>query len=258
MQSFFTSFVLFPFILQHATAQQQYREPAPAYKIRPDPTDWLDWLPPTSYQFSFGNKNDSVTPWKPWHHPSPPHYPRPPVCGVQHPSPQKEFWLSSFKGAREGISPFLVDGHDYNVFRNVKDYGAIGDGGTDDTDAFNRAITDESRMGGGKGAGGTTGQPALIYVPPGTYKISSSIQLFIDTQLIGDAINPPTIKASSEMRNNTVMVAGYDFGERQHVLLFDQLLNIRQAKARQQTSTLAFAMSSSTQQAPQQTTQSTL
>lgn len=219
MQSLLKSLVFCTFLLQDVAAQQQYREPAPAYIIRPDPREYQDWLPPTSYTFSFGNKNDSVTPWKPWHHPRPPHYPRPPVCDVQHPSPQKEFWLKDFQGAREGISPFLVDGHDYKVFRNVKDFGAKGDGETDDTDAFNRAITDQSRMGGGKGAGGTTGQPALIYIPPGTYVISSVVQLFIDTQVIGDAINPPTIKASSEMRNNTVMIAGYDFGKCRHLAL---------------------------------------
>ncbi|KAK4506973.1 hypothetical protein PRZ48_000707 [Zasmidium cellare] len=226
MQSLLKSLVLCSF-LQHATAQQQYREPAPAYIIAPDPTEYQDWLPPTSYSFSFGNKNDSVTPWKPWHHPRPPHYPRPPVCGVQNPSPQREFWLSTFKGAREGISPFLVDGHDYKVFRNVKDFGATGDGHTDDTDAFNRAITDQSRMGGGKGAGGSTGQPALIYIPPGTYVISSSVQLFIDTQVIGDTVNPPTIKASSQMRNNTVMIAGYDFGQPSTTNFYIGLRNVK-------------------------------
>lgn len=186
-----------------AFGQQQYRQPAPAYIIQPDPAAYRDGL--------FRDKNSSVTPWSPNPLQQQADYPKPSTCGVESPSSQKEFWLPNIK--HEGTSPFLVNGQNYNIFRNVKDFGAVGDGETDDTDAFNRAISDESRIGGGKGAGGSTGQPALIYVPPGTYSISSSIQLFIGTQLIGDAINRPTIKASPISRNNTVVIDGYDFGQ---------------------------------------------
>lgn len=38
-----------------------------------------------------------------------------------------------------GISPFLED-PSYAVFRNVKDFGAKGDGITDDTEAIQKAI----------------------------------------------------------------------------------------------------------------------
>jgi len=38
-----------------------------------------------------------------------------------------------------GISPFLGDSS-YAVFRNVKDFGAKGDGITDDTEAIQNAI----------------------------------------------------------------------------------------------------------------------
>lgn len=77
---------------------------------------------------------------------------------------------------------------------------------------MNRAVNDQSRMSGGLGRGGSTGQPALIYIPPGTYVVSSTFQLFIDTQVIGDAVNPPTIKASTIMRNDTHMISGFDYG----------------------------------------------
>lgn len=194
-----------------ACGQQQYRQPAPAYAIRPDPTAYENWLPNNPGHGLFRDKNSSVTPWIANPLQQPADYPRPSTCGVESPSEQDEFWLPNIK--HEGTSPFLVNGKNYNIFRNVKDFGAVGDGETDDTDAFNRAISDESRIGGGKGAGGSTGQPALIYVPSGTYSISSSIQLFIDTQIIGDAIDPPTIKASSISRNNTVVIDGYDFGQ---------------------------------------------
>lgn len=49
------------------------------------------------------------------------------------------FWLS--KIAHQGTSPFLSDSSEYVVFRNVKDFGAKGDGSTDDSAAFNAAIT---------------------------------------------------------------------------------------------------------------------
>jgi hypothetical protein len=57
------------------------------------------------------------------------------------PSGQKSdtFWLS--KIAHQGTSPFLSDSSEYIVYRNVKDFGAKGDGSTDDSAAFNAAIT---------------------------------------------------------------------------------------------------------------------
>ena len=57
------------------------------------------------------------------------------------PSDQKSdtFWLS--KIAHQGTSPFLSNSSEYVVYRNVKDFGAKGDGSTDDSAAFNAAIT---------------------------------------------------------------------------------------------------------------------
>lgn len=44
----------------------------------------------------------------------------------------------------------------------------------------------------------TTETPALIYFPAGTYLLSSPINPAYFTQLIGDASNPPTLKATSD------------------------------------------------------------
>ncbi|KAK0655378.1 pectate lyase superfamily protein-domain-containing protein [Cercophora newfieldiana] len=64
------------------------------------------------------------------------------------------------------------------VFRNVKDYGAKGDGSTDDTEAINKAISDGNRCSQGCSSSTTTTTtttPALVYFPPGTYAVSKPI-----------------------------------------------------------------------------------
>jgi glucan 1,3-beta-glucosidase len=53
----------------------------------------------------------------------------------------------------------------------------------------------------------------LIYIPAGTYLIEGTIQLFVNTQIIGDAINFPTLKASSSAANGSVVVSGFDPGQ---------------------------------------------
>jgi glucan 1,3-beta-glucosidase len=76
----------------------------------------------------------------------------------------------------------------------------------------NNICTDGGRCKGGN-CGGTTGKPALIYIPPGIYSISSSVQLLINTQIIGDAIDLPTLKASSSIASGSMVVNGYDDGQ---------------------------------------------
>ena len=73
-------------------------------------------------------------------------------------------------------------------FRNVRAYGAVGDGVTDDTQAFIRAL----EMGRG-GPGTREKTPANVYVPSGTYLISDTLIVYRATLLAGDADNPPTL-----------------------------------------------------------------
>lgn len=104
------------------------------------------------------------------------------------------WWLANIQ--RQGTVAYSNNGGGYKVFRNVMDYGATGDGSTDDTEAINRAIREGNRC--GKGCDSSTTTPALVYFPPGTYKVSTPIIAYYYSQLVGDAINPPTLKASSD------------------------------------------------------------
>ncbi|KAI1975883.1 hypothetical protein LOZ53_001754 [Ophidiomyces ophidiicola] len=102
------------------------------------------------------------------------------------------YWLGSIK--RQGAAAFNPNSA-YQVFRNVKDFGAKGDGSTDDTEAINNAISSGSRC--GSGCDSSTITPGLVYFPPGTYVVSKPIIQYYYTQLVGDAVNPPTLKPTA-------------------------------------------------------------
>ncbi|KID87738.1 glucan 1,3-beta-glucosidase GLUC78 precursor, partial [Metarhizium majus ARSEF 297] len=109
------------------------------------------------------------------------------------------WWMADIK--RQGNAPFAAA--NYSVFRNVKEFGAKGDGSTDDTDAINRAISDGERC--GKGCDSRTTTPALVYFPPGTYVVSKPIIQYYYTQLVGDAASVPTLKASANFEGIAVI-----------------------------------------------------
>ncbi|KAF4343990.1 exo-beta-1 3-glucanase [Fusarium beomiforme] len=102
------------------------------------------------------------------------------------------YWLPDLK--HQGLAPYASN--NYTVFRNVKDYGAKGDGTTDDAAAINKAIMAGNRC--GRDCIGTTTTPALVYFPSGTYLLSKPVLPAYFTQMIGDPTNPPTLKASAD------------------------------------------------------------
>jgi glucan 1,3-beta-glucosidase len=97
------------------------------------------------------------------------------------------YWLEDIK--HQGLASFNPNAthlpfgwnSTYQVFRNVKDYGAVGDGRTDDTAAIQRAISDGFRC--GPGCQSSTQTPAVVYLPAGTYLISASIVDYYYTQV---------------------------------------------------------------------------
>ncbi|KAF2480880.1 pectate lyase superfamily protein-domain-containing protein [Neohortaea acidophila] len=96
----------------------------------------------------------------------------------------------------------------YQVFRNVMSYGAKGDGVTDDTAAINAAISAGNRCGGlpsFPSCQSSTITPAVVFFPPGTYLVSTPIQMFYMTQMIGDPTDLPTLLASSDFQGMAVV-----------------------------------------------------
>lgn len=70
---------------------------------------------------------------------------------------------------------------------SVKDFGAVGNGTTDDTAAIQAAIT----AGAGK----------QVYIPAGTYKISTTINVSSSTYVYGDGLGITFLSATTAMTN---------------------------------------------------------
>ncbi|KAF8310396.1 beta-1,3-glucanase [Clavulina sp. PMI_390] len=113
------------------------------------------------------------------------------------------YWLQTI--THQGTSAYNSAPASYPVYRNVKDYGAKGDGTTDDTAAINAAITAGSRC--GQGCASSTLSPALVFFPSGTYVVSTPIVALYYTALVGDKKNMPTLKASSSFSGIAVIDA---------------------------------------------------
>ncbi|KAF3920271.1 hypothetical protein AA313_de0208584 [Arthrobotrys entomopaga] len=114
---------------------------------------------------------------------------------------QSSYWLGSVQ--HQGLAAFNDKPTSYPVFRNVKDFGAKGDGKNDDTDAINAAIQAGGRC--MKGCDSSTTQPGLIFFPSGTYIVSKPIIAVYYSQLVGDAVNPPCIKAAASFSGMAVI-----------------------------------------------------
>ena len=119
------------------------------------------------------------------------------LSSIQACAAASKFWYESIK--HNGISASIPNGSNWTVFRNVKEYGAKGDGTTDDTAAIQRAITTgNSASTRETGCFGSTGQPAVVYFPAGTYLVKATIRSAVGTLLMGDPLDKPTIKAAAD------------------------------------------------------------
>ncbi|KAJ6259223.1 Glucan 1,3-beta-glucosidase [Drechslerella dactyloides] len=110
------------------------------------------------------------------------------------------FWLANME--HRGVAPYHSD-KQYKVFRNVRDYGAKGDGIADDTNAINLAISSGSRC--GEGCDSSTISPALVYFPPGRYRVSAPIVAMYYTQLVGNPLDKPVLLAAKSFKGMAVI-----------------------------------------------------
>ncbi|KAK0726016.1 pectate lyase superfamily protein-domain-containing protein [Lasiosphaeris hirsuta] len=113
---------------------------------------------------------------------------------------QASFWMADIP--HRGVASFNPD-KSYAIFRNVRAFGAVGDGVTDDTAAINAAISFGNRCIGYQCVGTTT-TPAVVYFPPGTYLVTNSIIVHYYTQIIGDPNDMPVIKGAASFRSTTM------------------------------------------------------
>ncbi|KAJ5387333.1 hypothetical protein N7509_009874 [Penicillium cosmopolitanum] len=108
------------------------------------------------------------------------------------------YWMANLE--QRGLSPYAPSG--YKVFRNVKDYGAKGDGVTDDTAAINKAIADGNRC--GADCGSSTIYPAVVF-----------FRRYYNTQFLGDPGNYPTILAAGSFVGLGVITSDVYVGDQE-------------------------------------------
>ncbi|UKZ54446.1 hypothetical protein TrVGV298_008254 [Trichoderma virens] len=111
-------------------------------------------------------------------------------------------------GAVRGYVPDLFDSSGNQNF-NYPVYKTVNSG---DATGFVNAISSDGPSGGARDNCYLAGEPRVIYLPPGTYTVSSTIFFDTDTVVIGDAANPPTIKAASGFNGNYLIVGGQGDG----------------------------------------------
>lgn len=161
-----------------------------------------------------------------------------------------QYWMESI--ARKGIVSWGDDAS-YAVFRNVLDYGAVGNGVTDDTAAIKRALNDGRRC--GEKCNGSTVKNAIVYFPPGNYLISTTVPLPFGTQVIGDALDRPVLVASTSFIGLGVLSTNEytDFGQQWYVntanfyrQIRNIIIDVRPAPASEETACLHYQVAPAT------------
>eukprot|EP00041_Stephanoeca_diplocostata_P020732 m.469749 g.469749 ORF g.469749 m.469749 type:complete len:760 (+) comp21649_c0_seq79:646-2925(+) len=91
------------------------------------------------------------------------------------------------------------------AFRNVRSFGAVGDGITDDTAAIQAALDYKRGNVGAK-------RPALIYLPPGTYNVNDTLVCWFHTHMVGSSLCNSTIRLRKSSPGFSVPAPHSSFG----------------------------------------------
>lgn len=135
--------------------------------------------------------------------------PRPTTPVSRPPADKCSYWLEDVQ--HQGLAAFNPSPSTYQVFRNVKDFGAKGDGVTDDTAAINNAISSGGRCAPGTCASSTV-TPAVVYFPAGTYMVSASIIDYYYTQIVGNPNCLPTIRPFATFKGGLGVIDADPYG----------------------------------------------
>lgn len=110
--------------------------------------------------------------------------------------------LDHSTGAVRDYVPYLYSGNTQDY--NYPTYIAVNSG---DSQGFINALYSHGPN-GDRDNMWLAGEPRTVYLAPGTYTLSQTVYLDTDTVIIGDAKNPPTIKAASGFNGDYLLVGG--------------------------------------------------
>ncbi|KAF2166703.1 glycoside hydrolase family 55 protein [Zasmidium cellare ATCC 36951] len=96
---------------------------------------------------------------------------------------------------------------DYVPFLRTPDYPVYKSVSSGNSAAFRKALYADGPN-GDRDNFWLAGQPRVVYLAPGTYVLDSTIYLDTDTVIIGDAANPPTIRAAAGFSGDYLICGG--------------------------------------------------
>jgi len=100
---------------------------------------------------------------------------------------------------------------------SVKDFGALGDGSTDDTASIQAALT---------AAAGSNN----VYLPASTYIVSDTIYIPSNTFFFGDGQNSVIKMVSTQGRDTTVVMTGFRNNKRENIVIQDMEINFNRSR----------------------------
>ncbi|KAK4184355.1 glycoside hydrolase [Podospora australis] len=113
------------------------------------------------------------------------------------------FWYANIdhvSGDVRGFAPDLDGDYVYEVYKPV----------TPGNGASIQAAINAGTNGAQRNGKWFASQPRVVYIPPGEYIIDKTIDMNTDTVLMGDATNPPVLKAAAGFQGKQVLINGQD------------------------------------------------